>query len=293
MPRLFKFQGSDAEYIRYLECKVIEAQHLSGSSAQRGLDERSPPDSIHFIIWQPHGENSHPGRKHLQVRRWKKELDSFVSSLPRREGWEAARRDAGLHTAEQTRLAVHLMLGQMSTRGLGSPCLPMTEILSTCPTDDRELVVKGCRYGQWILTCAEQSNFARRVVNFQKIIFASYCAVLLYVGNAKDTVCAMMERYLGRNYDAKTLDYYRYGSLWANRCMASLLQQGWGSWSWELLLLQTRTLAQFGQFAISASQSYGEVVKQLGPPPATADDGKWIPYCLPSIIQEIMGGTIE
>jgi hypothetical protein len=89
-----------------------------------------------------------------------------------------------------------------------------------------------------MLVCAEKNNFTRRVVNFQKLIFTSYCAVLLHVGNAKDTVYAMMERYLGRIYDAKTLDYYRYGSLWANRCMASLLHQGWGSQSWELFLLR-------------------------------------------------------
>jgi hypothetical protein len=54
-----------------------------------------------------------------------------------------------------------------------------------------------------MLVCAEKSNFTRRVVNSQKLIFTSYCAVLLHVGNAKDTVYAMMERYLGRIYDAK------------------------------------------------------------------------------------------
>jgi hypothetical protein len=35
MPRLFNFQGSDAEYIQYLECQVLEAQRLSGSFAPR------------------------------------------------------------------------------------------------------------------------------------------------------------------------------------------------------------------------------------------------------------------
>ncbi|KAL4787083.1 hypothetical protein BJX76DRAFT_40684 [Aspergillus varians] len=297
MPRLWNFQGSDAEYIRYLECKVLEAQHPSRSSAQWELDQGPPPDSthhspIHFIIWQPQNEAS-LGRKRYQAPRWKKELDSFVSSLPRHDGWEAARRDAGLYTTEQNRRAVHLLLGQTSTRGLGPSCLLITEVLSIHPTDDRELVIRGCRYGQWITACAEENNFTRRVVNFQKLIFTSYCAVLLHLGNAKDTVRAMMEQYLGRRYDAKTLDYYRYGSLWANRCMASLLQQGWGPWSWELFLLQTRTPAQFGRFAISASQSYGEVVKQIGPPPVMADDSRWIPYCLPCIVQELMGDTIE
>jgi hypothetical protein len=57
--------------------------------------------------------------------------------------------------------------------------------------------------------------------------------------------------------------------------------------------LETRPPAQFGRFAMSASQSHGEVAKRLGPPPLTGEDPGWIPYCLPSILQDIMGGTIE
>jgi hypothetical protein len=246
MPRLFNFQGSDAEYIQYLECQVLEAQRLSGSFAPRHSehsDQGPGPLStnaapIHFIFWQPPGETYHQHQKRFQVPRWRKELDSFVLSLPRRDGWEAARREAGLHTAEQNQLAVRLMLGETFARGVEASGSPITDVLSIRPTDDRELVVRGCRYGQWMLVCIEQNNFTRRVVNFQKLIFTSYCAVLLHVGNAKDTVYAMMERYLGRIYDTKTLDYYRYGSLWANRCMASLLHQGWGARSWEVFLLR-------------------------------------------------------
>jgi hypothetical protein len=35
------------------------------------------------------------------------------------------------------------------------------------------------------------------LLNFQKLICTGYCAILLHVGNAKDTVYAIMERDLG------------------------------------------------------------------------------------------------
>jgi hypothetical protein len=76
---------------------------------------------IHFIIWQPPGETSPQYQKRSQVPRWRKELDSFILSLPRRDGWEAARREAGLHTAKQNQLAVRLILGKRSRAGWRLP----------------------------------------------------------------------------------------------------------------------------------------------------------------------------
>jgi hypothetical protein len=112
---------------------------------------------------------------------------------------------------EQNQLAIRLMLGETFARGVEASGLPITDVLSIRLTDDRELVVRG-----WTVDVGlrgkEQPHPPRG--EFLKTIFTSYCAVLLHVGNAKDMVYAIMERYLGRIYDAKTLDYYRSGSLW-------------------------------------------------------------------------------
>ncbi|KAL4935379.1 hypothetical protein BDV06DRAFT_130027 [Aspergillus oleicola] len=85
-------------------------------------------------------------------------------SLPRRDGWETAQPEAGLHKAVQNRLAVPLMLGETFAHGLEAPRLQITDVLSIRPTDNWELV-KGCRYGQWMLV-----YFTRRVVNTKKKI---------------------------------------------------------------------------------------------------------------------------
>jgi hypothetical protein len=71
------------------------------------------------------------------------ELDPFILSLPRRDSWEAARREACLRTAEQNQVAVRLALGQTFAHEVEASRLAITGVLSIRPAYDRELVVRG------------------------------------------------------------------------------------------------------------------------------------------------------
>ncbi|KAL2801970.1 hypothetical protein BJX63DRAFT_438321 [Aspergillus granulosus] len=171
MLRPFDFQGSDAEYIQYLECQELEAQRLSGPSAQRKLDQGPSPQStnaapIHFIIWQPPGETSHQHRKRSQPPRWRKELDSFILSLPHRDSWEAAStRGRPPHRQAEPAGGPSLAWGTTHARAGGFMLANGRRSLAQRMTGSSSSRDVG--NGQWMLACAEKSNFTRRAENFQ------------------------------------------------------------------------------------------------------------------------------
>ncbi|KAL4931887.1 uncharacterized protein BDV17DRAFT_255532 [Aspergillus undulatus] len=191
------------------------------------------------------------------------------------------------------RRAIQLMLGRQTEPIFASQNHLPSQVPSIRPTDNEDLVLRACKYGTFISTCADEGNFASRVTEYQKLIFTSYCTVLIHAGNSKETVYSMMRQYINKNSDDKTLDYYRYGALWVNRCIASLLRNGLGHRSWEIFLLQARSSAQFGRFAIHDSKSFEEVATRLGEQRVPIYEEGWIPYCLPCIVKAIAGNTIE
>jgi hypothetical protein len=56
-----------------------------------------------------------------------------------------------------------------------------------------------------------------------------------------------MRRYTGLDQDDQTLEKYRHGALWVNRCVAALLANGWGYKSWEIFLLGTFLITRRGE----------------------------------------------
>lgn len=120
----------------------------------------------------------------------------------------------------------------------------------------------------------------------------------------------MMKRYTGQDQGDQTLEKYRHGALWVNRCAAALLENGWGYKSWEIFLLGTffvslpwqtlltlnaenRTPAQFARFAANDATSYQVVVRHLGKADTPHCEEVWIPYCIPSIVHYLTSGTIQ
>ncbi|KAE8146284.1 hypothetical protein BDV25DRAFT_143843 [Aspergillus avenaceus] len=253
MPRLFDFQGSDSDYIKFLELKVLEAEgaslsaNLSTNTWPSALSSAQQPYEFQFVIVKP------------------KQLNDFIASVPSEENWVAAKHDAGIYTAQRNARAIKLMLGETteaispSQQGYIHPETPSIPL-----SDNGDSILRAHKYGAFIFTCADEGKFASRVTEYQKLIFISYCTVLIYTKNSKETVYSMMRKYINKDSDDKTLDYYRYGALWANRCIASLLYNGLGHRSWEIFLLQARSPAQFGRSAIYDCNSFQEVATRLG-----------------------------
>lgn len=286
--RLFNFQGNDDEYIRFLEAQLITVQPLFGVPEPSALalepsqNVGASTDSFRFVEYMPqlagHTQRPVPDRESVK---WKKQLAKFVHAIPISETqWNQARKRAGIDTVFRNQEALKLILGH-SGPAVFHENQDNIVIPSSLPTNYGHLITRGCQYGSFIARCAHDRNFAVRVVAYQNIIFCSYCVVMMRAGVPKAMKNDMMKRYTGQDQDDQTLEKYRHGALWVNRCAAALLENGWGYKSWEIFLLgpffgslpwqtlltlnaENRTLAQFARFSANDATSYEEVVRHLG-----------------------------
>jgi hypothetical protein len=76
------------------------------------------------------------------------------------------------------------------------------------PTERPELAVQGCLYVKFIAQCAKDQKFTTRVVDFQKLVFCSFCVVMMGAGVSKKATDDMTRRYLGETKEDLTLEKY-------------------------------------------------------------------------------------
>jgi hypothetical protein len=170
--------------------------------------------------------------------RWRKELAKFISVLRRAgSGWELARERAGIETTSKNRFALRLMLGH--TNAVAFRPLEGTFLPPIRHTQHQDLVLRGCQYAHFLRQYTDNLSFSSSVVSFQRLIFVSYCVVMLHCGVSKEKTDEIMRRYIVSKNGEETLARYRRGAVWLNRCMAALLNNGWGHRSWEIFLLGT------------------------------------------------------
>lgn len=312
--RIFPFDGSDLDYIRYLESRLLNAERLLSSSSNSDSSQASKPRRGHpnFINLS---DKSFPKiakqKKALKPQtgrsQWEKDLKKLLSSVPPPDKWNDAREKAGFATIEKNRLAIQLLLGRPSRSiseiehydGKDAPLLP---------GDDIDLFLKGCQYGMFVSRCEVDGQFAIRIASYQQLVFVSYCTVLISAGNSHESINWMMRQFIS-NSDDRNLEKYRSGCVWVNRCIFELLQHRWGYKSWETFMLcrfkgsdmdaiaDSCLVAQpLHQYARLAEQrrSFDIFVKSMGDGQETGifEEG-WVPYCIPCIIKFIAGDKLE
>jgi hypothetical protein len=246
MPRLFDFQGTDSDYIKFLESKLLEAKiipssstHLNPRRSKSTLAPLKESSKFQFVICKPKLNQIPRSPQPPTLPKWRKLLYDFIGSIPvGEEKWKAARCDAGIYTMKSNRQAIQLMLGRETESIFPSQNQLSAQAPIIQPADNEQLISRACKYGKFISAFAGGGNFALRVAEYQKLIFTSYCIVLLKAGNTKETIYSMMREYINKNFDDKTLERYRSGALWVNQCIATLLRYGWGHRSWEIFLLR-------------------------------------------------------
>lgn len=245
--RLFpSFHGDDQAYIEFLELQLISTQWTGGwevptESTIAWVPENTNPTSsaCGFDIVQYDPKSSRTGQQVSEsAERWKKALQKFIDAIPTAENWCAARAKAGIDTSFKNQLAVRFMLGHTSTAAFAfRPAEEDAIRPSILPTENKDLVIRGYDYAEYIHRWADNLSFKESVVSFQALIFVSYCLVLIQSGVSKETTNNMMRRYFVRNNEDNTLESYRRGVVWIHRCIADLLVKGWGHRSWEVFLL--------------------------------------------------------
>lgn len=252
MERVFEFHGSDAEYIKYLERKLLEFRPLPSQIQSPNSPPPSPgpandatlsvsrsqlspgsrkDDRLQFVHYDPQ-----PRRTSQSQRQWKTDLRKFIYSIPKLDKWDEKRERVGSSTVEANRLAIQIMLGRSSEIISVPENDESLEIPELMPEDNFGMISGACKYGSRTRNSKSNMEFSILLAKYQQLIFISYCVVLLDVGNATETVNWMLRRYVSDS-GPKNLMRYRSGCLWVNRCVASLLTQGWGYKSWEIFLL--------------------------------------------------------
>lgn len=238
---MYDFHGDDQAYIAFLECQLASVQwagfvDFTAASGEQTVQGTPSTNSIQFVQYTPEGSRARSVKSERGDLPWKRQLDGFISALPTEKTWGEARKKAGIDTPVKNQLAVRLMLGHTNHTTFRSVRKTST-ISGAITSQDHDLVWRGYQYAQFIDRCAGDLSFKTSVVSFQNLIFVSYCAVLMQVGVPKEKTNKMMRRYIDRNNDDSTLEGYRRGVVWINRCIAALLANGWGHKSWEIFLL--------------------------------------------------------
>lgn len=243
--RVFPYPGDNESYILYLESQLMMALTMLGyispletpvTTEDIVSQEPLSADSIQFVQCHPQREvrsREVPGGK---PPKWKTQLDAFIRAIPSQAQWVDARNKAGIHTTARNQSALRLMLGH-ATEASPNDLRGGTMISRATYAPHKGLVLRGYQYAEFINSCVDDRNFTVSVVAFQKLIFVSYCVVMLQAGISRDTTNDMMRHYFHHTNDEKYLEGYRCGALWVNRCVAELLAQGWGHKSWEIFLL--------------------------------------------------------
>lgn len=218
-PRLFPFVGSDKAYIAFLENQFINPQWTGFMGFDKSLvngatiDEVSQADGLEIVQYAP--GLSHSKVSETAVPRWKKELFTFISALPTEGNWQESREKAGINEPHKNWLALRWLLGYPNTPTPHTVEAPATRV-PVLHTEDQALVLRGHYYAEFMQHCTNDISFTTSVVSFQS---------------------HLMRRYFSRKNDDQTLEGYRRGSVWVNRCASELLVHGWGHKSWELFLL--------------------------------------------------------
>ncbi|KAJ5737319.1 uncharacterized protein N7483_002444 [Penicillium malachiteum] len=221
--RRFPFpNGDDKAYIRYLEELVIMGQVLK----------------------------THQLTGPVSQQKWMRQLDHFTENILKLvasdDAWNERRQSSGVATPARNATALNLILG-CQVNAIYADNLPAgNPVLAPSPSGDyHDLVLNGYRYGEFMISCKEDRDFAKTVVAFQNLVFCSYCLVISEIMKSKGSgadkstpaINKMMRAYLDGSQDDKTLRKYRGGAKWYNRCMATLLANGWGYKAWEIFLL--------------------------------------------------------
>lgn len=105
--------------------------------------------------------------------KWKKQLEKFVHAIPLLEAeWNEAKKKAGIDGPLKNQQALKLILGHAGPTIFHENHDDIV-VPSFLHISYRQLITQGCQYGSFINRCADDRNFAVRVVAFQNLIFVA------------------------------------------------------------------------------------------------------------------------
>lgn len=251
--RRFSFQGSDAQYIDFLEQRllslvetnVVHVQPDSHSTShgrqpntrRPSLQNSEQTNELSIISYNPKSAT----KNLTKLPRSQKHIDNLLNTIPDATVWTQWRKDNGFHTAEQNR---YVILSLTSTQAVE------LDRLSRLPSAIADIDIPE-RVGEWVrtsyayasqnLTLEEKGKIAAKLSAFRQIILVSTCVVMLSVGISVRVVDSIL-RTCVKATEPRQLERYRHAACWVNKCIQHLSAEGWGHRSTEIFFLSQSPL---------------------------------------------------
>jgi hypothetical protein len=274
--RVDGFNGSDEEYIEYLENQVHLSRHqihhlqsvirpptpasspLSasisqsvnlpnntlvvtlGSNEERFVEQPTSNGEIKWKEWKfIHAVTKEIAKEisPIQKPHWLVELDAMLADIPYANLWTAKRTENQISGLVQNHSVLATLLGGALV--LDNSPDSTVSINNSSPANTLSILHNRANaYGYATRNTQSKAQFTTTVSVFQELIFVSFCVVLEASGMPNDLVGSLMRWCFAAN-EQKSLERIRRGARWANRCIAKLCESGWGHRSAEIFLLCT------------------------------------------------------
>lgn len=258
-PRLYQFDGTDNDYIKFLEDVVVKFKEHHSSCSVRPLDvlpqpyavkpnaettgcsqlssigkRKRSPEQYQIIHWDP--PRSVTAEANTSGSRWKQDAQKLIRATPNAEDWTKAVQKADLCGIIGTEQAASYLLDQ------GTALSPVSV---TTTLQDRSLALLD-RIRSYAISTSRRKASASTLVKlaaFQQFLLLSACVVLRATKTATDSsVVEIVKICIGdrdKRYCRRVLD----AVLYVNRLVDSLSAQGWGDRAAELVMLCESVIA--------------------------------------------------
>lgn len=193
-------------------------------------DVQAEAAELRIISFQPQScPLSRPAKK--QCLSWMKSAARILDKVPTAQEWTPRCQELGLETADGNNNVIAAIAGFCAIKDTPRP-FETTHLMSS--TD--QLIRSATRYGLLTKHFEAGARFALCITSFQKIVFASLCAVLQHSGVSTDLIDEVMRVCLS-NSERKHLARLRSGAIWVNRMIRTLDDAGWDGRAAEVFLL--------------------------------------------------------
>ncbi|EAS30006.3 uncharacterized protein CIMG_08752 [Coccidioides immitis RS] len=325
--RLFPFNGSNEQYIQYLEQFIVThlpspgpprpnskpANCESCADPHRGSlkkrlhstsERQAQTTELNFVIWKPKKQRVQPNA----TQQWRAQLDTFVRSIPKFGEWTSFRKDNHFYSIEENRSVLAIVLrnkfdtsnsARAKVTSSTPPSLPAPPGVESLPWEEASY-----RYAQETATfdaqvkaeAASKAKIFGKIANFRHLIVATNCYIMYKTGVAKEKVIRIMRECVCDTGESNLEGYLR-GARWVNGCITQLSKTQWGSRSAEVFFLNGRPLSYYARIA-SDTNTLQSFVDRLKAREDILEDNNqessaWIPLSIPCVVHRLGGVPIS
>ena len=257
--RLDDFVGSDGDYIRYLE-RLVKTFRTQRNEQSAHVDSdvtasayevygsfRRIPSDVHdignetqFFQYVPEPLGYKTGRTGNPP--WLQNAKALVKDTPGAKDWNRTLEEKGLHEVIASGKALTYLLDT----GVQTDISLVSERIPQVATSDVLGYVRN--YAQATASRTLTASVALVLVNFQRFLVLSACAVLLKEGFSSGVVYDIVKICMGNCVSDEYCDRLLSSAKFVNELIDLLYSRGWGFRAGVLLLLCKSILHLFGDY---------------------------------------------